>query len=347
MTGDPARSVEVRVTACVVVLASFTVVPATAAAQAVRVAMPTEGFLYMPLYVAVDAGLMKADGVDANPVQFRGGGAAIAGLASGSVDLCACAIQNAVNASARGAGVKLIGTLVGEYASNVVLRADVAQRLGLTNRTPMQQRLAALKGLKIAASGAGSSTDFLIRYLARRAGLAPERDLTILFMGGGGPILAAFAQGRIDGFVLSSPTSDIALLKYNGMLLIDMSRGEFDDLRGYPSIMVSGKSAWLKMNPDLARRFLQALARANRMIREQPATAKRAVRKRFAGVADDVYDAAWNANLAAYPPTPRVEDVSVKRAIAFLSAVQGTKIPRTSAEYFDNTFADAALRAMK
>jgi NitT/TauT family transport system substrate-binding protein len=264
-----------------------------------------------------------------------------------SVELCACAIQNAVNASARGAGVKLIGTLVGQYASNVVLRADVAKRLGVTSRTPMQQRLVSLKGLKIAASGAGSSTDFLIRYLARRAGLAPERDLTILFMGGGGPILAAFSQGRIDGFVLSSPTSDIALLKYNGVLLIDMSRGEFEDLRGYPSIMLSAKSTWLKRNADVARRFLRALARANQMIGQQPRLAKQAVRKRFAGVADDVYEAAWNANLAAYPSTPRVEDVSAKRAITFLGAVQGTKIPGTSTDYFDNTFADAALAAVK
>jgi NitT/TauT family transport system substrate-binding protein len=329
------------------ILVWFLVVPASAAAEVVRVAMPTEGFLYMPLYIAVDGGFMKEQGIDADLVQFRGGGAAIAGLASGSVDICACAIQNAVNASARGAGVKLIGTLIGQYASNVVLRADVAKRLGITGQTPMQQRLASLKGLKIAVSGAGSSTDFLIRYLARRAGLAPERDLTVLFMGGGGPILAAFSQGRIDGFVLSSPTSDMALLKYNGVLLIDMSRGEFEELRGYPSITVSAKTTWLKANAGLARRFLQALARANRMIREQPTVAKQVVRKRFGGVADDVYEAAWTANLAAYPLTPRVEDVSVKRAITFLGTVQGAKIPGTSTEYFDNTFADAALRTAK
>lgn len=61
---------------------------------------------------------------------------------------------------------------------------------------------------------------------------AGTTGLTVLFMGGGGPILAAFSQGRIDGFVLSSPTSDMALLKYNGVLLIDMSRGEFEELRG-------------------------------------------------------------------------------------------------------------------
>jgi NitT/TauT family transport system substrate-binding protein len=236
---------------------------------------------------------------------------------------------------------------VGQYASNVVLRGDVAKRLGITRQTPMKQRLAALRGLKIAGSGVGSSTDFLIRYLARTAGLSPERDLTILFLGGGGPILAAFSQGRIDGFVLSSPTSDIALLKYNGALLVDMSRGEFEDLRGYPSIMVSAKAGWLKTNGDVARRFLRALAKGDRMIREQPAAARRAVRPRFASVADEVYEAAWNANMDAYPATPRVEEVSVKRAIAFLGAVQTARIPGAPADYFDNTHVDAALRAAK
>ena len=317
------------------------------AADRVRVAMPTEGFLYMPLYVAIDAGLMRAVGIEPELILFRGGGAAITGLASGSVELCACAIQNAINASAKGLSVKLIGTIVGQYANNVVLRGEVAKRLGLDARTPMNRRLLALRGLKIAGSGAGSSTDLLIRYLARKAGLSPERDLTILYMGGGGPILTAFSQGRIDGFVFSSPTSDIARLKYNGALLIDMSRGEFEDLRGYPSIMLSAKASWLKANGDVTTRFVRALATATRMIREQPKLARQTVRKRFAGVADDVYEAAWTANGEAYPLTPRVEEVSVRRAIAFLGSIQGAKVPGTSTDYFDNTFADAAMRGMK
>jgi len=328
---------------CLLVVA----VPAASVAQTLRVAMPTEGFLYMPLYVAIDAGLMKAEGVEPVLVQFRGGGAAITGLVSGSVELCTCAIQNAINASVKGANVKLIGTIVGQYASNVVLRGDVAKRLGVTAQTPMPQRLAALRGLKLAASGAGSSTDFLLRYLAQKGGLAPERDLTLLYLGGGGPILAAFSQGRIDGFALSSPTSDIALLKYGGALLIDMSRGEFDDLRGYPSIMLSAKASWLNTNAETARRVLRALARADRMIREQPAGAKQAVRKRFAGTADDVYEAAWKANLSAYPASPRVEDAAVKRAVTFLGAVQGTRITGSSNDFFDNSHVDAAMSTIR
>ena len=136
------------------------------AAEKVRVGMPTEGFLYTPLYLAIDAGFMKDEGLEAELIQFKGGGAAMGGLVSGSVEFCTCAIQNAINATVKGSGVTLIGTIIGQYASNMVLRDDVAKRLGITHDTPIKQRLAALRGLKIAGSGVGSSTDFLIRYLA-------------------------------------------------------------------------------------------------------------------------------------------------------------------------------------
>ena len=227
---------------------------------------------------------MAAEGIDADLVQFRGGGASIAGLASRSVELCICAIHNAINAAVKGSDVTLIGTITGQYASNVVIRKDVAERLGLTAQTPIVQRLAALRGLKIGATGVGGGTDFLLRYLAKKAGLSPERDFTVLFLGGGGAVLAAFSQRRIDAFVYSSPTSDIGLLRYNGVLLLDMSRGEFEDLRGYPSMALSGRKSWLGANRDLATRFLRAIARAARMIHEQPDQARQALRKRFASL---------------------------------------------------------------
>jgi len=330
-----------------IAVALLAIAPRADAAEKVRVGMPTEGFLYTPLYLAIDAGFMKEEGIEAELIQFRGGGAAIGGLVSGSVEFCACAIQNAINARVKGSGVTLIGTIIGQYASNLVLRGDVAKRLGITRDTPIAQRLAALRGLKIAGSGVGSSTDFLIRYLAKKAGLSPERDFTVLFLADGGPILAAFAQNRIDGFVFSSPTSDIAVAKYKGVTVLDMSRGEFEDLRGYPSITLSAKTALLKAKPGLARGFLRALARADRMIHAEPARAQQLLRKRFEGVADDVYKGAWAANIAAYPATPRVEQASVERAIAFLSAVQGVKIPGAAKDYFDGLYADEAVRSLK
>jgi NitT/TauT family transport system substrate-binding protein len=333
--------------ASVTVLLAVSVLASPASVDKVRVGLPTEGFFYIPMYLAIDAGLMSAEGVDAELVQFRGGGASIAGLASRSVELCICAIHNAINAAVKGTDITIIATIIGQYASNVVIREDVAQRLGITPATPVLQRLAALKGLKIGATGVGSGTDFLIRYLARKVGLSPERDFTVLFLGGAGAVLTAFSQRRIDGFVYSSPTSDIGLLRYRGVLLLDMSRGEFEDLRGYPSMALSARKSWLNANRDVAFRILRAIARANRMIHDQPAKARQVLKQRFAGLPPDVYEAAWNANIAAYPATPLVNEVNVQRALVFLGAVQNQKIPGSAKDYFDNTYADAAVKAVR
>ena len=97
-------------------------------------------------------------------------------------------------------------------------------------------------------------------------------------------------------------------------MILDMSRGEFDDLRGYPSITLSVKTSWVKTKPDIARHFLRALARADRMIHAEPARAQALLRKRFDTLPDDIYKAAWAANIAAYPLNPRIEEVSVHGA---------------------------------
>ena len=80
-----------------------------------------------------------------------------------------------------------------------------------------------------------------------------------------------------------------------------------------------------------------------RMIHDEPARARDILRQRFAALPPDVYDAAWTANVAAYPATPRVEDTNVQRALAFLAAVQHEDIPGAAGDYFSNAFVDAAL----
>jgi NitT/TauT family transport system substrate-binding protein len=327
-------------------IAALFAAPAAHAAT-LRVAAGTEGLVHVPLYLAIDAGFMKAEGIDVELIQFRGGGAAISGLASGSAEFCSCSVQNAVNAAVKGADVKLIRTLEAEYASNIVIRGDVAKRLGLTNDTPIPRRLAALRGLKIAVSGTGGSADFLMRYLALRAGLSPERDITILTMSGNGPMLAAFSAGRIDGFALSSPTSDVAMLRYKGMMLFNMARGEYEPLKGYPSISLSARASWLKAHPDLARGFLKALARADRMIQMNPDAAKNIVRKRFGDIEPDIYEAAWKSNIAAFPANPRMDEKDVSRAIAFLTEIAGEKVPGAARDYVDDSYADAAVASLK
>lgn len=303
------------------------------AADTIKVALGTEGFVHMPLFVALDGGLFKKHGLDVELVKFKGGGAAASGLASRSVEFCSCAIQNAINAKVKGADITLLGRLVGQYASNVVIHRDVAERLGLTDDSTVEQRLAAFKGLRLAVSGAGGSADFLVRFLGQQAHLNPEKDFTLLYLNNGAAMLAAFAQNKIDGFALSSPASDSAVLDHKGYTLLDMSEGMVPELDGYPSIALSARRQWATQNEDTVKAFLAALGDATQLINDHPQDAMKAVRSRFEGVNDQVYAAAWKNNRKSFPKTPYLTEQEVERAIKFLGEVQKDTIPGKAADY--------------
>jgi NitT/TauT family transport system substrate-binding protein len=303
------------------------------AAEPIKVALGTEGFVHMPLFVALDGGLFEKHGLDVELVKFKGGGAAASGLASRSVEFCSCAIQNAINAKIKGADITLLGRMVGQYASNVVIRQDVADRLGLDANSTVEQRLAAFKGLRLAVSGAGGSADFLVRFLGLKANLASEKDFTLLYLNNGAAMLAAFAQGKIDGFALSSPASDNAVIEQKGFTLLDMSEGMVTELDGYPSIALSARRQWAEDNPAIVKAFLAALGDATKLINEQPQQAMQAVRSRFDGVNDKVYAAAWESNRKSFPQTPYLTDADVERAIRFLGVIQNEKIPGSAQDY--------------
>lgn len=303
------------------------------AAKEIKVALGTEGFVHMPLFVALDGGFFEKHGLDVELVKFKGGGAAASGLASRSVEFCSCAIQNAINAKVKGADITLLGRMVGQYASNLVIRQEVADKLGITEQTPIEQRLAAFKGLRLAVSGSGGSADFLVRFLGMEGGLQSEKDFTLLYLNNGGAMLAAFAQGNIDGFALSSPTSESAVIEQKGYMLLDMSKGEVKALDGYPSIALSARRQWAEDNQDTVKAFMAALSDATTLINEQPQEAMKQVRKRFDGVNDQVYAAAWENNRESFPKTPYLEESDVERAIKFLSQIQGVTIPGKASDY--------------
>ncbi|WP_295470881.1 ABC transporter substrate-binding protein [uncultured Pseudomonas sp.] len=303
------------------------------AAEQVKVALGTEGFVHMPLFVALDGGLFKKHGLDVELVKFKGGGAAASGLASRSVEFCSCAIQNAINAKVKGADITLLGRMVGQYASNVVIHQELADRLGLNASSTVEQRLAAFKGLRLAVSGTGGSADFLVRFLGQQARLDAEKDFTLLYLNNGAAMLAAFAQNKIDGFALSSPASDSAVLEQKGFTLLDMSEGMVPELDGYPSIALSARRQWAQENPATVKAFLAALNDATQRINEEPERAMKDVRKRFEGVNDQVYAAAWQNNRKSFPKTPYLSDAEVERAIRFLGAIQNETIPGSAADY--------------
>ena len=111
--------------------------------------------------------------------------------------------------------------MVNKYASHVVIKKDILDKAGVTESSPVEAKAALLKGLTLGTTGPGAAPDNLLRFLISKANLDPEQDTQLVgIQGGGQALLASMERGVIDGFCLSSPTSDIAVSKFGGGLFV-------------------------------------------------------------------------------------------------------------------------------
>ena len=75
-------------------------------------------------------------------------------------------------------------------------------------------------------------------------------------------MLPALLTGQIDGFLHSEPSTTLAILNKSGHLFMQAARGDMGPSPP-PATLMSSRRAYLTRNPDVARRFLRAIADAN------------------------------------------------------------------------------------
>lgn len=325
-------------------------VPAAARAEGARkviLTQSTDGFLYVPIYVARARRYFEAEGIEPEIVVTGGGSKAIAAVVGGSAQVYVGNAASQVNALSKGQPLVSFAALMTEFASNLVMQGDVARARGITSASPTADRIAALKGLKVGITSPGSATDQILRYLLEQQRIAPDRDVTVIPVGGSGPMIAAFSQKRIDAFVLSSPTAETAVVKHGGVMLINFSRGEYEPLAGILYMSLIAKRDWLEQNAETATAICRALAKAERLIAGQPEEAKGAVRGFFEKTEPAIFDQAWGSNVKAYPATPVIAAAAMQKAIDFLNATESEKADVTVAQAMDNRFAEAAVKGAR
>jgi NitT/TauT family transport system substrate-binding protein len=306
------------------------------------IAQPSAGFNYLPVYVARGMGMFKEEGLDVDVVVFERGASAaltavLGGEATAYVGLPAIPLQ----AHAKGQRTKIFGALYNQWGSEIVLSGEVAAHAGVKSSMSNKEKAAALRGLKIAVAGAGSITDLLVRHVSRFGGLDPERDLTIIPIGGGANMLAAFTQKKIDGYSLSSPTSTIGIANMGGVNLFDFSRGEYEPLRGLLYTAVSARDEWLNTDGETARRLLRSLWRAQIAMHDRPGEAKASITESFSKIDKTVIDLAWNAILPGFDKSLVVTPDGIARNYEFLRAVRGELATSPIPETYTNAFVQA------
>lgn len=302
----------------------------------------TTGFLYFPSYVAENAGYYEQQGLEVETKDLGGGSENVAAVVSGSSDVALTAYSSIVSAREEGAPVVAIDSIMDQYASNVVISKEAAEEAGVTEDSSDEEKIAALEGLKLGITSAGSGTDQLFHYLFEKGGMDADDDAQLLPIGTGSAMIAAFQTGKIDGFSLSSPTSDMAA-REGGVMLFDLSSGDYEPLNPFLYIVAVANSRTLDDKSREMTCFSKAIGQALTLIHEDPQKAKELGRSAFEDIDESLYNEAFERNVASYPDSPVIDRAEASEVIDFVSSFQGEPEEAT----VDNTVNDNLAEAAK
>jgi ABC-type nitrate/sulfonate/bicarbonate transport system substrate-binding protein len=138
--------------------------------------------------------------------------------------------------------------------------------------------------------------------------------------GGPAAMIAAFEKGQIDGFCLSSPTSDVAVSKFGGVYLFNMVNNPPPDLADYLYISASVTEKTIKDKPKELVAYCRGIALALKAIHGDRTAFRKWAREYFKDLEDDLFERAFANNAAMYMRTPVPTRPQFQRNVEFLDS---------------------------
>ena len=312
-----------RWTGVLATLAALAVLTMTAGAAGqggrVKLREAHTGTLFMaPVFIAEAAGYMTEEGIDLELFEVDSGALGIAALIAGQVQIFDADPFQAVQLRRQGKQIIFIYNLTKRVTLDMVMHPEVARARNISRSTPIAQRFAALRGLKLGVTRPGAATDVYMRYYLKRAGLNPDRDVQIISVGGGGPLLAALRTRQIDAFHLSAPTPYQAEKDGFGTVVIKSSAGDVPELDNFMYTGISVYNVFANQNPDVLRRWVRAVNKANRLMRSDLPAAVTHLRKHFPRQDPELLTLALREIIPALSEDGRISEAMMDKHLQFM-----------------------------
>ena len=341
------RSALAIVIAAVVAAASAT---PSFAKDKLTIAMSTVGFAYLPALVANAINAYDDEDIAANIVITGGATKALAALIGNGAEVYFGDSPAVIRSRENGVDALIIGSCVSQYATNLVMSGKWAKAHNITAASTIEEKLKALKGATLGVTTPGSGTDLIARFFAKKAGLDPDRDMTLSSLGGTS-ILPAFAQGRIDGFAISAPPAELAVANYGAVMVFNLAKGEIKDLDGFLYTAIAVRQNWVEKNHAVAIRLLRAVEKALDAIHDPAKSnaARDAVWKKYWSAVDKkLFDEMWENWKGAFPKTVEIPTSGLKQVMDFTNALTHERLtPEAVDAAYTNKYAIEAVASFK
>ena len=190
-------------------------------------------------WLAKEAKIYQKNGLDVETILLRGSGQTSQALLGGSLFAAPVALPQVMLANLSGADMVNVAHTIASPSNKLVVRPEI--------RKPED-----LRSKRIATSALGSLGDFLFRYILRRHGIDPNREITWLSIGTNSERLQALLTGAIDGADVTYP-ADVQAQRKGYRLLIDAGKEIV-----YPTTSIVTRRKTIQEDRDTVMRFVRS-----------------------------------------------------------------------------------------
>jgi NitT/TauT family transport system substrate-binding protein len=307
--------------------------------EKVSIAVPSRSMNYLNVFLA--EGFVAQEGVKAEITAVESGSRAAAALAGGSAHFAVLAVNEVVNVVAQGQKIIAVAALQNGNAIQLVVSKRVSESKGVSADTPLSKRINALRGLKIAVTTPGSSTDQTLKYLLSLEKIDPARELDIINLNNPSAMLAALQRGQIDGFVHAPPNTTQAVVSHGAVPLIDMI--DTPATKGALFHVLCVKDEWAKANEETMLAVLRGFWKMQQFMAGDRAAAEAKSAQIYSQTEPTLFKNAFAAMYPSYATTPLMSLQSAQKTVAYLEATSGKRIAAAPPEkWVVNAYAEKA-----
>jgi len=238
---------------------------------------------FATLYVAIERGFMREQGIEVDLQRVASGTEALVFLAQDRLDVGAIGLAASIfNAFNRKLDLRIVATTSSwgqRHGTRILTRLDLFDAGEIRSVRELRGRRVAVAG------GEGSAGHYLFLIGARRGGIG-ARDFSLVNLPNPNHG-AALSQGRVDASLTGSPFASAALAQFLARPLLE------NFAPGTSTTIFAFSGGFMKNRPEVATRFLMALIQAARAMQGSkfldPDNV--AAYKKYTGVRDEVLQA--------------------------------------------------------
>jgi NitT/TauT family transport system substrate-binding protein len=271
------------------------------AQEALRIVPTNLGELsYAPVFLAIEAGFFRQEGLDPQIIAAGGGSNAAAILLANEAELGMFTTNQVFRLASRGQSLPILAPNTVSGTVSLIVAQETLSARGVKADERLDAKMQKLKGIRVGISAPGSISDAVARFSFRQAGLNPDQDVQIVPLGSITNAVVAFKQKRVDGVIANYPAITQALAA-GGVILIDSSK-DVDAFRGIVGTGLVANPRWLDAKPDKVRAAMRAYVKAQHMLATEPKRSFDMIYdKWFAKFVERAdYDKSWAATLKTF-----------------------------------------------